>query len=205
MANFDDSEGVKTGSHLRTESMSIGDLSSSSGTSTQPSGSSAPANKNDANITWDDVKKLKQMTKMQVWLKGILTAEDAVLAIEAGADAIMVSNHGGRQLDFAPPTLEVLPEIVDAVGGKIPVHFDGGVRRGSDIFKAMCLGADMVWVGRPVLWGLATDGKQGVTMVLKILEQEFKTCMMLAGCTKLSDLNRGLLLQVGAGGRLSKL
>ena len=122
-----------------------------------------------------------------------MTAEDAVLALRSGVDAIVVSNHGGRQLDSAPATLRVLPEIVDAVGGRMPVIFDGGVRRGSDVFKALALGADFVLVGRPALWGLAFKGREGVQAVMDILERELSRSMALAGVTSVEDIRRDML------------
>ncbi|ETN44784.1 uncharacterized protein HMPREF1541_09659 [Cyphellophora europaea CBS 101466] len=113
------------------------------------------------------------------------------MAVESGADGIIVSNYRGRQLDHASATLDVLTEIVAAVDGRILVHFDGRVRRGSDIFKAIALGANFVWIGRPALWGLAVAGQQGVVRVLEILENEFKDCMTLAGCTDIQQLGLG--------------
>ncbi len=109
---------------------------------------------------------------MKIILKGIMAPEDAHLAVQHGADAIIVSNHGGRQLDCVPSTIEVLPRIVAAVDGRIPVLFDGGVRRGSDVFKAIALGADLVLIGRPVVWGLGYKGQEGLEAVVNILERE---------------------------------
>ncbi|KAI1400890.1 FMN-dependent dehydrogenase [Hypoxylon fuscum] len=196
MANFPDSLAVKTGSELRTR-----ELEAQGSPVTRTSVSTA--NKLDPSLTWDVIPWLKSLTKLPIWLKGILTGEDAKLAIQYGADAIFVSNHGGRQLDQAPPTLDVLPGIVKAVHGAVPIHFDGGVRRGSDIFKALCLGADMVWIGRPALWGLAYDGEYGVTNALKILEDEFRECMVLSGSSNLNDLGPHLLVEAQDG--LSRL
>ncbi|KAI1391734.1 FMN-dependent dehydrogenase [Hypoxylon trugodes] len=196
MANFPDELGVKTGSELRT-----GDLEAGKRRTLSASGSTA--NKLDPSLTWDILPWLKSLTRLPIWLKGIMGAEDAILSVQHGADAIFVSNHGGRQLDQAPPTLDVLPGIVKAVGGKVPIHFDGGVRRGSDIFKALCLGADMVWIGRPVLWGLAYDGEYGVINALRILEDEFKECMMLSGCSQLDELGPHLLVE--ANHKFSKI
>jgi len=130
---------------------------------------------------------------MKVILKGILTPEDAQLAVDHGADAIVVSNHGGRQLDCAPSTLEVLPGIAAAVGGKIPIIFDGGVTRGSDIFKALGLGADFVLVGRPAVWGLSYDGQHGVKTVIDILERELSRTMALAGVARIQDITKSSL------------
>ncbi|KAJ9157687.1 Hydroxyacid oxidase 1-like protein [Pleurostoma richardsiae] len=195
MANFPDTLGVKTGSEHRTNDLTkekAGEPTSSpTGTSTAP-----PPNKNDPTLTWDAVAYLKSITKLPIWLKGILTVDDAMLAVEHGADAIFISNHGGRQLDHAPPTLEVLRDIAAAVDGRVPVHFDGGVRRGSDIFKALCLGADVVWIGRPALWAIAYDGESGLRNALKLLEEEFRACMALAGCVSLDELRPELLMPV---------
>lgn len=127
-----------------------------------------------------------------------MTPEDALLAVEHGADAIFVSNHGGRQLDGAPPSLRVLEGIAQAVNGRLPVHFDGGIRRGSDVFKALCLGADFVWVGRPALWAIAYDGERGLVNALSVLKDEFRQCMGLAGCTSLSELGPDKLMAVDA-------
>jgi (S)-2-hydroxy-acid oxidase len=159
----------------------------------------------DASLTWDYVRQLKKKTKMQIWLKGILTGEDAALAVDAGADGILVSNHGGRQLDGAMSTLEALPEIVEAVKGRIPVHIDGGIRRGSDIFKALALGADHCWVGRIALWGLAYNGEKGVSLALNILHDEFRLVMALMGCKTVSDIKPEHLARMGTDGRLIKL
>jgi (S)-2-hydroxy-acid oxidase len=159
----------------------------------------------DAKITWSYIRELKKKTTMQVWLKGILTPEDAELAVNAGADGIIVSNHGGRQLDGAMSTLDALPDVVEAVKGRIPVHIDGGIRRGSDIFKALALGADYCWVGRVPLWGLAYNGEDGVTLALNILHDEFRLVMALMGCTSVKDIKPEHLARMGPDGRLHKV
>lgn len=159
----------------------------------------------DAALTWPMVRWLKEKTKMQIWLKGILTGEDANLAVEAGADGILVSNHGGRQLDGSISTIDALPEIIEAVKGRIPVHIDGGIRRGSDIFKALALGADHCWVGRVPLWGLAYNGEQGVSLALNILHDEFRLVMALMGCQKVSDIRPDHLARMGSDGMLHKI
>jgi 4-hydroxymandelate oxidase len=128
------------------------------------------------------------------WLaKGILTAEDAAAALAVGAAGVMVSNHGGRQLDFAPAPLDQLPEIVEAVGGRGVVGIDGGVRRGSDVLKAVALGATFVGVGRPAAWGLGAGGEAGVARVLDLLRQELETTMALAGVETIAAVDRSLL------------
>ena len=143
--------------------------------------------------------------EMQVWVKGIATAEDALLAIHHGVDGIVVSNHGGRQLNGALATLDALPEIVQAAAGKIPVHVDGGIRHGTDIFKALALGADFVWIGRPVLWGLAYKGQEGVELCLKLLADEIRLCMGLAGTVKIKDISKEYLVKVDRSGFISRL
>lgn len=149
---------------------------------------------------------LRGVTKMRIVLKGIMSGEDAALAVEHGADGIIVSNHGGRQLSATCSTIEALPEIVEAVGGRIPVVLDGGVRTGADVFKALALGADFVQVGRPALWGLAYDGQVGVETVLNILERELSRTMALAGVKRVGDIKReslGVIRRDGFG--ISKL
>lgn len=147
-----------------------------------------------ASLTWDEVIPwLRSQTKMKVILKGVMTAEDAQRAVEARVDGVIVSNHGGRQLDGVASTLEMLPEVVDAVRGKIPVIFDGGISRGSDVFKALALGADLCLIGRSALWGLAWDGQKGVEGVLHILERELARTMALVGVTNLKDISRNML------------
>ncbi|KAF4551903.1 FMN-dependent dehydrogenase-like protein 7 [Elsinoe fawcettii] len=147
-----------------------------------------------AGLTWNEVIPwLRSQTKMRVILKGIMTSEDAHRAVEAGVDGIIVSNHGGRQLDGVPSTLETLPEVADAVNKRIPVIFDGGITRGSDVFKAMALGADLCLVGRGALWGLAWDGQKGVEGVLHILERELSRTMALIGVNNLRDISKSML------------
>jgi 4-hydroxymandelate oxidase len=147
----------------------------------------------DASLTWRDVTWLKSITRLPVVVKGVLRADDAQLAIEHGADGIIVSNHGGRQLDTVPATIDVLPAIAAAVQGRVPLLLDGGVRRGTDILKALALGAQAVMVGRPILWGLAVGGQAGVERVLTILRDELHLAMMLAGCPNLAALDTSLV------------
>ena len=126
-------------------------------------------------------------------VKGIVRADDAVRAVAAGASGIVVSNHGGRQLDAAPATIEVLARISDAVGGRTEILLDGGVRRGSDVIKAIALGAKAVLIGRPVLWGLAAAGRAGVTTALEVLRREMDLAMALCGCPDVASITRDLV------------
>jgi isopentenyl diphosphate isomerase/L-lactate dehydrogenase-like FMN-dependent dehydrogenase len=144
-------------------------------------------------MTWEQISWLKEGAKIPVIVKGIIHPEDAALAVKHGADAIVVSNHGGRQLDGVMGTLEALPDCVDAVGGKVPVLMDGGLRRGTDILKAMALGAKAVLVGRAPLWGLGAFGQPGVERVLWMLNAELKLAMALAGMAKPGDITRTLV------------
>jgi 4-hydroxymandelate oxidase len=130
-------------------------------------------------------------------LKGILTPEDAMLAVEHGVAAIVVSNHGGRQLDGSPPSIDVLPEIIEAVAGRVEVLVDGGVRRGTDIVKALALGAKAVLIGRPYIWGLAVDGEQGAARVLQMLRLEMELAMSLCGVTSVNQITPRLVRRRG--------
>ena len=145
------------------------------------------------NMTWDYIDWLHGASNLPVILKGILHAEDARLAVERGAQAVVVSNHGGRQLDGVLPTILALPEVVDAVGGKIPVLMDGGIRRGSDILKALALGAKAILIGRPYVFGLAAFGKVGVQRVIELLRAELVVSMGLAGTPNLASIQRSLV------------
>jgi len=140
--------------------------------------------------TWQYIDAVRKMVKGPLLLKGILEAEDARLAIEHGADAIIVSNHGGRSMDYGPSTLEVLPEIVAAVNGRVPVLFDSGIRRGADIFKALALGANGVCLGRAARWGLGAFGSAGAQRLIEILQRELVKTAAAAGCARLSDINK---------------
>ena len=148
----------------------------------------------DLSQTWDDLAYLRECTSMPLVLKGILHPDDAVTAVRVGVDGIIVSNHGGRQVDGAIASLDALPAVVDAVGGQIPVLFDSGIRRGADILKALALGARAVLVGRPYMWGLATGGEEGVREVLNRLFADFDLTMALSGYKNLPELNRSALL-----------
>lgn len=140
--------------------------------------------------TWDDVSWLRSVTRLPVLLKGVLHADDARLAIEHGISGLIVSNHGGRTLDTAITTAAALPELVETVQGRVPLLVDGGIRRGSDVLKAMALGASAVLVGRPVLHGLANAGAQGVAHVLRLLRDELEIAMALTGCRTLADAGK---------------
>ena len=147
----------------------------------------------DSALQWKDLDWLGSISKLPIIIKGVCRADDAKIALSHGVQGILVSNHGGRQMDSAPATIEVLPSIVDAVGDKVTVMMDGGIRRGVDAMKAVAYGAKAVLVGRPVLWGLASGGQQGVEKALSILREEFDLAMALTGCKNLSEVNRGLL------------
>jgi 4-hydroxymandelate oxidase len=151
----------------------------------------------DPTLSWDDVVWIRERSPgLPFLVKGVLTAEDAKLAVSAGADAIVVSNHGGRQLDWSPAGITALPEVVDAVAGRVPVLMDGGVRRGTDVLKALALGAAAVLVGRPLVWGLAVDGEAGVAGVLRILRAEFENAMTLTGCRTVAEITPALVAPV---------
>lgn len=140
-------------------------------------------------VTWDDIALIKKKIGPNVPLvvKGIMTAEDAEMAIHAGADAIMVSNHGGRQLDGAPASIDVLPEVVHAVADRVPVWLDSGVRRGTDILKALALGASAVGIGKPFFYALALGGEEGVSHLLDLLQTELEAAMAICGLESISD------------------
>ena len=143
-------------------------------------------------LTWEVIPWLRSETKLPLILKGIVTAEDAELALEHHVDGIIVSNHGGRQLDGTIASIDALPPVLNAVAGRCEVYLDGGIRRGSDILKALSLGARAVLIGRPVIWGLAAAGQQGVRSVLEILRDELELAMMLAGCPTIESITQAL-------------
>ncbi len=143
----------------------------------------------DPTLTWADLEELRSLSTLPLVLKGIQTAEDADLACAHGVDAIVVSNHGGRQLDAVAPTADLLPEIVEAVAGRIEVYVDGGIRRGSDVVKALALGARAALAGRAPLWGLACDGEAGATHVLQLLRDEIELALAFCGCTSPEDVS----------------
>lgn len=146
-----------------------------------------------SDLGFGDLDWLCACTRLPVVVKGVCRGDDARRAAEHGAKAVVVSNHGGRQLDTAPATCEVLPHVVEAAGDLCEIYVDGGIRRGSDVLKAIALGARAVLVGRPILWGLAVSGEQGATNVLEILRRELDEAMLLCGCTRLGDIDRALL------------
>ena len=147
-----------------------------------------------ATLTWDFVKRVKDVTKMKVLIKGLESAEDATLAVSSGADGIIVSNHGGRATETGRPTIDALPEVVQGAGGRLPVLLDGGVRRGTDVFKALALGATAVGIGRPYIWGLSSFGQAGVDRVLQILNTELRLAMVGCGTPALKDITAKSLI-----------
>lgn len=147
----------------------------------------------DPALTWDAISWLRSITTLPVLVKGIVRADDAVRAVEHGAAGIVVSNHGGRQLDASPATIDVLPRITDAVAGRAEILLDGGIRRGSDVVKALALGARCVLVGRPVLWGLAAGGRAGVGAALATLRRELDLAFALCGCPDVASVTRDLV------------
>jgi (S)-2-hydroxy-acid oxidase len=169
-----------------------------------------------------EIPWLRTISKMQVWIKGVLTAEDVLLAREYGCDGVIVSNHGGRQLDGTPATIDALPECVEAAAGQMRIHIDGGIRSGQDIFKALALGAECCWVGRPAIWGLAVgpyiligmavadsnpqyDGEAGVSKMLDILYTDFRRCMQLTGCNSVAEISKSALGIARKDGPLARI
>lgn len=147
----------------------------------------------DPSLTWKDIDWLRSFARRPVLLKGVLNPNDAATAVKAGASGIIVSNHGARNLDTVPATIDALPLVVEKVGGRVPVLVDGGIRRGTDIIKAFALGASAVQIGRPYLWGLGISGAEGVTRVVEILRKEFEMAMALTGRPTIASINRSVL------------
>ena len=147
----------------------------------------------DQSITWKDIDWIRSICTLPIILKGIQRADDAERAVQHGANGIIVSNHGARQLDTVPATIEMLPPIADAVGNRIEVLMDGGIRRGTDVIKALSLGAKAVLVGRPILWGLAFNGADGAALVLDLLKKEVDLAMALCGIPNMSNVKRDLV------------
>ena len=154
----------------------------------------------DTSLTWDALEWVKQHSGgLPVIVKGIMTAEDAELAIQYGADGVMVSNHGGRQLDGSMASIDALPEVVQAVRGRVPVLLDGGIRRGTDVVKALALGATAVGIGKPVFFALGVNGKAGVRDVFRLLQKEIETAMALCGVANVSEISRSLVCRHPSG------
>jgi L-lactate dehydrogenase (cytochrome) len=154
----------------------------------------------DPQLSWKDVEWIRERWGGKLILKGILDADDAKMAVESGADAVIVSNHGGRQLDGAPSTISVLPEIVAAVGDQIEIHLDGGIRSGQDVLRALCLGAKGTYIGRPFLYGLGAFGKAGVTLALEIIRKELDVTLALCGKRDIAEAGPDLLYRAPAAG-----
>ena len=146
------------------------------------------------NLTWSRLEWLKGITGLPLVVKEVLTPDDARRCVDHGADAVVVSNHGARSMDTTQATIEALPPIVEAVGDRIEVYLDSGVRRGTDVFKALALGARAVFVGRPLFWGLAIDGEAGVRHMFEILRTEIDAIMAFAGCNSLAEIDRSLVI-----------
>ncbi|KAJ2160818.1 Hydroxyacid oxidase 1 [Coemansia sp. RSA 552] len=205
--------------HLRLENFldpgaAAGDASGLTRSELETFGATFGAN-GDQSLSWaNGISWLRSITSLPIIVKGVLTAEDTQLAVEHGCAGVIVSNHGGRQLDGALATIDALPQVVEAAGGRIEVYMDGGVRRGSDIFKALALGARAVFVARPVLWGLAYKGEHGAYHALDLLQKELELTMVLTGTTRVPEIdssyvyrpaNRWVRYAQGAGGRPGKL
>lgn len=148
----------------------------------------------DASLDWNDLARLVASTHLPVVVKGVLHSDDARLAVAHGAAGVFVSNHGGRQLDGSPATMDVLESVVDAVAGRAEVYLDGGVRRGTDVVKALALGARAVAIGRPVIWALATGGERGVSQMLSMLREELDVALALCGANSPAELERSLVV-----------
>jgi isopentenyl diphosphate isomerase/L-lactate dehydrogenase-like FMN-dependent dehydrogenase len=156
----------------------------------------------DSNVSWEDVKWLKKngCPGLPLVVKGIMTGEDATLAIEAGADGIMVSNHGGRGLDTALASIDALPQVVAAVAGRVPIFLDSGVRRGTDVVKALALGATAVGIAKPVFFALATGEEKAVVEMLRMLKKEVEAAMAICGCETVADITPNLITRHPSGG-----
>src|ERR1700688_3369804 len=154
---------------------------------------------NSVKLSWEDVKRVRGLTRMKLVLKGIVTREDAALAVQHGIDAIIVSNHGGHEDASGRGTIECLPEVVAGVAGKIPVLIDSGFRGGADVFKALALGAIAVGIGRPHIWGLSSFGQEGVETVIELLRRELQIVMAQTNSASIGDIRReSLMLQTGS-------
>jgi isopentenyl diphosphate isomerase/L-lactate dehydrogenase-like FMN-dependent dehydrogenase len=151
----------------------------------------------DGSLTWESVDWLRSIARVPILIKGVIAGDDGRLAVEHGVAGVVVSNHGGRQLDGTLATIDALPDVVEAVEGRVPVLIDGGIRRGTDVFKAVALGASAVLIGRPYLWGLAVAGEDGVVSVLEMLRREVELTMALAGCPSVAAITRDHVRRVG--------
>lgn len=149
----------------------------------------------DPTISWSDIEWLRSITKLPILLKGILAPDDALCAVSCGVNGIIISNHGGRQLDTTPASICVLPRIKDTVSDSLEIFIDGGIRKGTDVFKSLALGAKGVLIGRPILWGLAALGKEGVYKVLNSINQELKLVMTLSGCNTIGDITEEFIFR----------
>ena len=159
----------------------------------------------DPSISFEDLDIIRGMWPGKLVVKGVQNTEDSKRLADLGVDGIILSNHGGRQLNGALATLDALPEVVEATKGRLPVHVDGGIRHGTDVFKALALGAQFVWIGRPALWGLAYKGQEGVEHCLRLYQDEIKLCMGLAGTVKVTDIHKGYLVKVDKSGFVARL
>lgn len=151
------------------------------------------ADRHDASLTWGDLDWVRSLGNLPLILKGVVRPDDARRAVQAGVDGIVVSNHGGRQLDGAPPSIVALDHVAQQIGDEVPLLMDGGIRSGIDVVKALALGARAVLIGRPVIWGLAVDGPDGVAAILGMLTTELEAAMKLTGCARVADIDRSLL------------
>ena len=147
----------------------------------------------DASMSWKEIEWLLSIAKIPLVLKGVLNPDDAELAAKNGVAGIIVSNHGGRNLDTLPASIDALPQVVEKVAGRVPVFVDGGIRRGTDVLKALALGASAVFIGRPYIYGLGAAGEAGVTQVIRILQREFQMAMALTGRTNIASIDRSLI------------
>ncbi|CAO2823397.1 unnamed protein product [Amaranthus hypochondriacus] len=182
----------KLPSHLTIKNYDGLDIGKTNQTNNSASGAyvTSEADRHDRSLNWKDIEWLKTITKLPILLKGVLTAEDARLAVQAGVAGIIVSNHGGRQLNYVPAAIMALEEVAQAVERHIPVFLDGGVRRGTDVFKALALGASGVFIGRPIVFSLAVHGEAGVRKVLQMVRDEFELTMALNGCRAIKEISR---------------
>jgi L-lactate dehydrogenase (cytochrome) len=155
----------------------------------------------DPGVTWKDIAWLRSVWTGRILIKGIMTPEDAAAAVSAGADGVIVSNHGGRQLDSVPSTISALPDVVAAVGGSVEVYLDGGVRSGIDVVKAIALGANGVLIGRPWVWSIAARGERGLTDLLAVFQREIAVAMALMGVNRIADLTQENLVNPAFAGR----